>query len=177
MGLRFKSFPHTYNEHQNIIEIISLYNTLDKSHSAVAALKEKFDEANLGYNDGDEIQIPVLLPYCKPHEDGTFVLETEKKIVDEAPVTKEYAKKDKGTDKYKPFPYTFGRPNETVRAVIRLYNDMSLEPKMIDWLMEEFNEINKDSLPVRLCSTHQIPVLLPFTNRHEKDRKIFKNGK
>lgn len=79
--------------------------------------------------------------------------------------------------KYKIYPYTFGRPNETVRGVIRLYNDMSITNKVIDELMEAFNEINAENLPPKLGSTAQIPVLLPFCYRHENKNKIFKDGK
>ena len=78
---------------------------------------------------------------------------------------------------YRTYKYTFGRPNETVRGLIRLYNDMNLSDKIIDQLMEEFNKINADNLPPKLGSTVAVPVLLNFCFRHENENEIFKDGK
>lgn len=79
--------------------------------------------------------------------------------------------------KYRTYPYFFSKPGDTIRAVIRLYNDMEIDPKMIDWLLAEFNEINKDALPPKLGQKVQIPVLLPFCYRHENGNKIFTKEK
>lgn len=81
-----------------------------------------------------------------------------------------------GTTHYRTYPYLFTRPGDTIRAVIRLYNDMDLSEKMIGWLLEEFNKINADALPPKLGQKVQIPVLLPFCYRHENNNKIFKNS-
>jgi hypothetical protein len=71
------------------------------------------------------------------------------------------------------YPYTFTRPNETIEAVIRLYNDMNVSRAIINKLVYEFSNINTDSLPPKLGQTVQIPVLLPFCYRHENKHKIF----
>jgi len=71
------------------------------------------------------------------------------------------------------YPYTFARPNETIEAVIRLYNDMSVSRQVIDKLVYEFSRINVESLPPKLGQTVQVPVLLPFCYRHENNHKIF----
>ncbi len=76
---------------------------------------------------------------------------------------------------YKSFPYTFSRPGETIEAIIRLYNDMSVSRAMIDKLCFEFNKNNPEANPPKLGQTVQVPVLLPFTYRHLNDNKIFKD--
>jgi hypothetical protein len=71
------------------------------------------------------------------------------------------------------YPYTFTRPNETIEAVVRLYNDMNVSRAIINKLVLEFSAINKEALPPKLGQTVQVPVLLPFCYRHENDNKIF----
>ena len=74
---------------------------------------------------------------------------------------------------YRTYPYTFCRPNETIRAVIRLYNDMNLTDKVIEALIDEFNVLNEDAKPPSLGQTVQVPVLIAFAFRHENENKIF----
>ena len=78
-----------------------------------------------------------------------------------------------GKLQYKSFPYTFSRPGETIEAVIRLYNDMSVSRAMINKLVFEFSKNNPDSNPPKLGQTVLVPVLLPFVYRHLNDNKIF----
>lgn len=78
-----------------------------------------------------------------------------------------------GQISYRVYPYTFTRPNETIEAVVRLYNDMNVSRSVINKLVYEFSEVNKEALPPKLGQTVKVPVLLPFCYRHENDNKIF----
>ena len=70
---------------------------------------------------------------------------------------------------YRTFEYKFGsKTNETVRGVIRMYNDMNLTSEVIDQLIARFNELNEEVLPPHLGTVVQVPVLLPFCFKHEK---------
>ena len=90
-------------------------------------------------------------------------------------VTKDHSK-GAGKLHYKLIPYTFSRPNETIEAVVRLYNDMSTGQATIKKLVYEFTRENMDALPPKLGQTVQVPVLLPFVYRHVNDNKIFKDA-
>ena len=78
---------------------------------------------------------------------------------------------------YRLYPYTFSRPNETIEAVIRLYNDLAISRSIINKLVYEFSKNNQNSLPPKLGQTVNIPVLLPFCFRHENKNKIFTDNK
>ena len=69
---------------------------------------------------------------------------------------------------YKTFPYTFSRPNETIEAVLRLYNDMNMSQPVLKKLVYEFVRNNKDALPPKLGQTVQVPVLQAYARRHEQ---------
>lgn len=79
--------------------------------------------------------------------------------------------------RYRTYPYTFARPGDTIKGVIRLYNDLSLDEEVIDELIKEFNIINEGALPPKLGQEVFVPVLLPFCYRHENDNKIFNDEK
>ena len=69
---------------------------------------------------------------------------------------------------YKTYPYTFSRPNETIEAVLRLYNDMNMSQPVLKKLVYEFVRNNKDALPPKLGQTVQVPVLKAYAKRHEQ---------
>ncbi len=70
---------------------------------------------------------------------------------------------------YRTFDYKFGtKTNETVRGVIRMFNDMSLKDDVIEQLISEFNKLNEEVLPPHLGTQVQVPVLLPFCYKHEQ---------
>ena len=104
---------------------------------------------------------------AKPKPTPGHVAKTAPRTVPEQPV------KTVGNIKYRTFPYTFSRPNETIEAIIRLFNDMSVSRPVINKLVFEFTKINKEAQPPKLGQTVDVPVLLPFVYRHVNENKIF----
>jgi len=111
----------------------------------------------------------IIEPEPEPEPEPVDIPEVVEKVI-EKPV------KQMGNIQYKLFPYTFARPGDTIEAVIRLYNDMSVSRPVINKLVYEFSVINQDALPPVLGQTVQVPVLLPFVYRHVNENKIFKDN-
>lgn len=180
MTIKCKPVPYKFDPEDDLTDVVSQYNSTSLNDNILKILMEEFytinntDPAQMGFARGDEISIPVLLPFVKQHESGKFTL--KKKTYESTPPVEVERTVASGTKNYRTYPYLFSRPGDTIKAVIRLYNDMSLDEKMIGWLLNEFNEINRDALPPRLGQCVQIPVLLPFCFRHENNNKIFKNS-
>lgn len=174
MTLRCKPISYTFNPTDDLVDVVTQYNSLQLNSNLVRSLMVEFETLNEGKlppREGQELLIPVLLPFVKQHETGKFKLkEKQQEVIAEK-------KEVTGTKNYRTYPYLFCRPGETIKAVIRLYNDMSLDDKMIGWLLNEFNQINEDAQPPKLGQQVQIPVLLPFCFRHENNNQIFKDDK
>ncbi len=67
---------------------------------------------------------------------------------------------------YKPITHKFS-PGTVVEKVIREYNHPNMSQSVVDTLLKEYNEINKDVLPAQMGQEVKIPVLLPFCEKHE----------
>ena len=172
-----------------IIDIIKEANSPTLPEGIISKLENLFDEINTSTpSDYDEVLVPVLSPFLEKHDktklfqekstDITQIPEPLKQKERTLPTVKENPKiKTMGNVQYRTYPYVFSRPGETIEAVTRLYNDMSISRAVLDKLVQEFSLINKDSLPPKLGQTVQIPVLLPFCFRHENDNKIFTDEK
>ena len=174
MNIRCRGVPYEFDSTIEISEIIRQYNFLKLDDNVTQVLLkeyEKLNEGNLPPTEQQILQIPVLLPFLSQHAKGKFVLNKE---AIRKQIKRELAT---GTKNYRTFPYSFCRTGDTIIAVIRLYNDMNLDEKMIGWLLDEFNTLNEHAIPPRLGQTVQVPVLLPFCVRHEKDKTIFENSK
>lgn len=63
-------------------------------------------------------------------------------------------------------PYTFKNSSETIRAAIRLYNNMDIDDNTLAYLLNVFTSINECN-PPKLGSTVQIPVLTQYINLHK----------
>lgn len=74
--------------------------------------------------------------------------------------------------KFKVFPFIISSSSNTIEAIIRNYNDMNMSRPVLNKLVYEFCELNKDKMPPRLGQTVQVPVLLPFVYRHENNNKV-----
>lgn len=72
---------------------------------------------------------------------------------------------------YKLVPHLFGRPGETVTAVIRHYNSLELDKEIVRKLVNIFEEENKDNLPPKLSKKYNIPVLEQYWYKHENKIK------
>ena len=73
---------------------------------------------------------------------------------------------------YKTYPYTFsGLNGATISGVIRMYNHQNMNSTALNILIEEFTKINPEATPPKLGQTVQIPVLLPFCNKHENNEQ------
>lgn len=142
-------------------------------------------EANIGEMS---IEKPVLKEIDPDDEEVAEIVEPTPEIVPEViprtsrppqaakpkpPTSPPKKIEKKGTMGFKPFPYTFSRPGETIEAVVRLFNDMSVSKHVIQKLVYEFSVLNPDACPPKLGQTVQVPVLLPFTYRHMNENKIF----
>lgn len=113
----------------------------------------------------EEVKAEEIVPEPEP------VVEPKKKKVKKEPPKERTSKV--GEIQYKAFPYTFGRPGETIEAVLRLYNDMNVSSPVMKKLLYEFTKLNMDAIPPKLGQTVQVPVLLPFVFRHANENKIF----
>lgn len=190
MALKYKCYTYTYDGSSDVREIVRVYNNPTLNESIVEKLMVEFEQINEGLlppRVGRDIQIPVLLPYTLQHERGQFNIqpsENQPKAEQKEEIKKQSidkplqpivgpVKRTSGITKYKTYPYVFCHPGDTIQAVIRLYNDMSLDMKMIEWLVQEFNSINEEALPPKLGQRVEVPVLLPFCYRHENDNRIF----
>ena len=109
--------------------------------------------------------------YKKPIEDIRETKEYPKEEPKEIEV-EETRIKSSGVLKYRTFPYTFSRSGETIEAVIRLYNDMSVSKPVLQKLVFEFSRVNPHANPPKLGQTVKVPVLMPFVFRHLNKNKI-----
>lgn len=114
----------------------------------------------------EEVKLEKVVPEPWPEPETP-----KKKVVKKEPPKERISKV--GEIQYKPFPYTFSRPGETIEAVLRLYNDMNVSRPVMQKLVYEFTKINMDAIPPRLGQTVQVPVLLPFVFRHVNENQIF----
>lgn len=184
MSFHFKCVRIKY-EDELPHDLVCSYNNKALPSSITDKLEEQFDEINgKELVAGEAIYIPILPPFYKKYDD----LIEEKDVPRKAPpVVEEGGRRELTLEeklerrpikremniKFRTYPYTFARPNETIEAVVRLYNDMNVSRSMIGQLCKIFTEINKEALPPKLGQVVDIPVLLPFCFRHENENKIF----
>jgi len=168
--------PPFHKKYNNLLDREEFAAHLEKREAEIEAatyvppeipLKENPPSAENRYEE-PEIEVE---PEPEPEPEPEFT-----PIIREAPKPKRRPVKEikkPGGLKFEEFPYTFSRPGETIEAVIRLYNDMSVSREIINKLVYEFSQLNPDANPPKLGQTVQIPVLLPFTYRHLNKNKIF----
>lgn len=72
---------------------------------------------------------------------------------------------------YKTYPYVFCKPGDTIRGIVRHYNDITIDNETLEWLLNEFKHINKHATPPKLGQQVQIPVLLQYCEKHERKRR------
>jgi hypothetical protein len=177
MSFDYKCLVTTWDGNTPVLDIIKNSNNPALPGGIYDKLVAEFDLLNkstIGSNA--EILIPVLPPFVKKHDPAKIIERPEIKIEKE-PEPTPAEEHTTGKLNYRTYPYTFSRPNETIEAIIRLYNDMSVSRTVISKLAKEFTEINREALPPKLGQSVQIPVLLPFCFRHENEHKIFNDGK
>ena len=68
---------------------------------------------------------------------------------------------------YKTIPIVI-RPNSTIEALIRFYNDHYMDKEEIKYLLREFSLLNPHAHPPRPHMTVDMPVLLQYYDKHEK---------
>ena len=196
MLFQFKCLEVSYNK-EDPLELLRTYNNKALPGGILEKLIDVFFDINNDLKPGDIAFVPILPPFYKKHNtliDPTNisrdVLESEVHHTEttNSPTTTQEPPQsteiehirpivEKSNIKFRTYPYTFSRPNETIEAVIRLYNDMKVSKAILGKLLYIFSEINKDSLPPKLGQTVEIPVLLPFCYRHENDHHIFNDDK
>lgn len=179
MTIEFK-YVATIAEEGPIRALCAKFNNRALPAGVVDKIYEEFVRINGEIiSAGMEIYVPILPPFFKKHTNLLDTVEPRQvepepePIVEVAEEPEPIKEKPRGTVHHRTYPYTFSRPGETIEAVIRLYNDMSVDRSVIDKLVHEFSDINQDSLPPKLGQTVQVPVLLPFCFRHENEHKIF----
>ena len=62
--------------------------------------------------------------------------------------------------RYKIKEHQFG-PNETIYAVIKMYNHQGMSPKMVEILLKEYGRLNEAEVP-RPGTKVKIPIFLGF---------------
>lgn len=71
---------------------------------------------------------------------------------------------------YKIITHRFG-PGETIHAIIRKYNHLSMTKVMLEKLMQEFNELNNNAIP-HPGEEFKIPIFVGFLGIAELDPKF-----
>lgn len=72
MSFEYKPIVHKFSPGTKVEQIIRQYNHENMSQEVVALLVEEFKKINEGLLPpvmGEEVKIPVLLPFCEKHED------------------------------------------------------------------------------------------------------------
>lgn len=188
MSFQFKCTKIEYDG-TPVGELVREYNSKALPDSVMDKVEDALIDVN-GYvpDAGEDLYVPILPPFYKKYDDlvepstvpkreprtppPTGPIEGRRELTLEEKLERRPIKKEANI-KFRSYPYTFARPNETIEAVVRLYNDMNVSKSMISKLCFIFTEINKGALPPKLGQTVDIPVLLPFCYRHENNNKIF----
>ena len=57
------------------------------------------------------------------------------------------------------------RPNSTIEALIRFYNRFSMSREQLDFVMQEFNNLNPDAKPPRPNQKVIMPILTDYCEK------------
>jgi hypothetical protein len=68
--------------------------------------------------------------------------------------------------KYKTVPIVI-RPNSTIEALIRFYNDHNMDKQELTYLLNEFNLLNPQARPPKPGQTVDMPVLDQYAKTKE----------